>query len=509
LLSASIISTTATSSATAGTPAGTLVRYVFDEPVNGGTPPVFTNFKLYDYTLPAVPYLGSAGANSTVDPTNANAVFVNFQGVTTATAAQNLTLATVIPGAVTDLQGQSNPDGDAAVGTSHTNASSAGVTAAPNLESVAAARASTTVTNSALDVTFDKPTFDIRAGATETAGFFIVYSDQAAEVACTAPGASNANNGTNLSSAGNNGTATLTIVCPNDPNTPNSTLTSAQVSRIVVKPSTVSTAAAAGTVAVFLQASDAPHLATASPSLTGAQLTPATTSGNPDQILFTFDQAVNAAAVAPAGTAPVATDFFAVLSNGTQVPGSVATRSTSSANQVLVTFAVGTDATAVSGAVSIGGVSAVAIGQLPNQDDEIAATNAATVTITPGLTAGPVLTAATVFPVKDSFGTIVGYGVVYTFNQSLGTVAPVAANLHAYDSDGTLLTCGTIAPAPYPSTTAPATATCVSFGAATINQAQTAVLATTDFGAVSNAAGAPNPEGAVATTGGTGTPQFG
>ena len=60
---------------------------------------------------------------------------VAFAQLTTAASTANVSLASVVPGAVTDYQGTTNPDGAAAIGSAHGAASPGGTTQAPDLES--------------------------------------------------------------------------------------------------------------------------------------------------------------------------------------------------------------------------------------------------------------------------------------------------------------------------------------------------------------------------------------
>lgn len=578
LVSASIRGTTTTTQANSTNPAGTTVQYVFSQNVSGGVLNA-NGFHIYD----------SSGGRFTAnvvgfDNTNPNAVDALFtsQGggaapnngtsnLQTTSGAANLTLATVggpqdtggttgtTAVAVQTPAGQS-PDGQAAIGSANSGtAPAAGVTAAPNPESFAVTQTGgggmvggTSFANSTpVNVTFDKPTFVQTAANPATnppssTGFSVVFTTtQGAgpavnEEACTAPGTVDTTTPSGGTVPGGNGTATITILCPDRPGAPNTPIAGTSIARVVVAQGAVGTAAQAGSpnngnVVNPLEVTDTPHGASDSPDLTSVAFVSGSggANGTGDQIVFTFDQAVKGAVGSNTGNPPVATGFAFYQSNGTQVncsangapgPGTLpCTVAVNPSNFTQVIVTVGTTAgagnagptgsnvtfSAAGASVAAGTVTAANSG-LTNGDDEQGALNpnGSATTVTPGIVATPELQKVTI----STTGAL-GPSATYTFDVPV-TLAN-QAGLHLYDSNGTELTCAT-APAAQVGTTSTTSGQVTCFGftqsagagttAATGTQIQTAVLGTADFNTVTgNVTGGapssgPNPEGGINTT---------
>ncbi len=523
LVAAQIVTST-TGDGSATTPQGTIVRFIFDEGLVG--PPGFDHFRVYDSTNPDVPFLGVSGPGSELDPLNPDAVLVDFPTLAAPGSVGNLSVATVELGAVADLQGTSNPDGAAPLGSPHALPPAGGTTQAPDPESVGNARQAGSATT-ALDLAFDQPAFGQLAATADV--FTVVYADQPmtqAEAVCQAPFAGDTapSGGT---TPGGNGTSTWTIVCPDDPARAHAALTPRTVARVVVRAGAVGTApsgAAGDVVAGSIQATDSPRATAVTPSLSDASLVPATSFGGADGILGSFDQPVNDQSVAPPATPPQAARFFAVLADGTSLPANAVFRSASDPTRVLAMFGPGVDTRAVGLAIQAGAVSGQASGGA-NADDEVAVSNSEQITITPGSTEGPGLISAALTPFANS-GVIVGESALLVFGQALaGPPQPFLGGIHGYDADGTQLTCKPpavgggangldAADNPFPDAGAPTTLQCDSWAVgplsdgptASLTQQQTIVLLTVDAGTVANVESQYNPDQAEIATGGTGVP---
>jgi putative cell wall-binding protein len=523
LVSAQLVSTTASASFVSPIP-GTVVRFIFDEGL--ASTPAFDHFRLYDATQPNTPYFGAPSSASELDPGNPDAALVNFPALTTVSKLANVSLATVMPGAVVDYQGTSNPDGGASLGGSHTLPPGGGVTQAPDVESVGTPRMAGPTTT-AVDLAFDQPAFSQIAATADR--FTVVYADAPApqaQAVCQAPGSAD-QSGSGGAAPGGNGTSVWTIVCPDDPAQPHTPLTLPQIARVVVRAGGIGTGppgTAGDAVAGFIQATDSPRTTGQGPALSSASLLPATSFGGGDSILVTFDQPVSDQNVAPPATPPEAARFFAVLADGTSLEANAVFRSASSPAQVLATFAPGIDARAVAIAVQAGAVTGQVSGS-GNADDEIAVSNSLQVTVSPGLTAGPGLVSVALAPVASS-GAVTGESALLVFTQPLaGPAQPSLNGIHGYDADGTQFTCkpATVgggangldgADNPFPDAGAPATLQCDNWAVgalssgptASLKQQQAMVLVTLDSGTIANVESQYNPEQAAFTTGGDGIP---
>ncbi|HZQ83436.1 MAG TPA: cell wall-binding repeat-containing protein [Acidimicrobiales bacterium] len=585
VVSATILQTVTLAQATATNPAGTYVQYLFDEPISAGSliPANWAKFAVYHSGLPNAPVFATAATDfATISTSNPSAVVVDFSTLnnsTLATTAADLTLATAAPGAVTDLQLQPNTVGSAAIGVSGSATTGAGhTTAAPDILSLAGFRQAcefqapavvgcggvnaATPGMTAIDVTFDQPALVTAAGASAAApvaataggpggasGFELVLSTGLEERCATPPaGDSGTTNPSGLNVPGGNGTATITVICAPDANTPNSTLTAGQVARMVVRAGTVTDLTAA--FANPLEASTSPHTATsgrptlvsgsfvvgqtagcpASPGQAGPPVIPALVGPPCDEVLYTFDQAVTGIAYGAAGTvanmnASGLFNLYSTAGGAVVHPGAVQL-STSNPDQIAGFFPANTINAGPKVGISVQtGAVAAPSGLTPtNLEDEVGVANGSTTTQTPGHTAGDELVNVTQSPVKDAFGTITSYAETYTFDQPLGSATTpfTAANVNVpasfliYDSDNTPIACtspAAVIGGSWSSANA-ASITCVNWGAATLNQQTTAVSAGVLGGAgaaaaITDAFGMNNTFGYVGITGTTGTPQFG
>lgn len=498
LTKAEIVRTVQPGNATPSQPAGTYIRFTFDEPVALGA--TAANFKVYN----ADSTLADLGDAASIEPGGLSVV-VRFDPVLTTQQVGALSVATVIQGAVLDANGNSNPEGDAAVGSGSTSTVTAGVTNAPDVTAIAAYRQGQQVGTTAVDFTFDEA-----ATVLNNNGFTLVLQDNTVSqcTSSTQPAVGAPSGGT---VPGGSGTTTITVVCQNPditvPNPGGTPLSAANVARGAVEAGTVQDGSAVP-VQNPLQTVDAGNSGNTTanaPDLVSATLVQGT-GGNPDAVLYTFDRDVTAAGV-PAL-------FNAYLSNGNQIQGNAPAQiSATDAKQVLVPFASNTALdTAVGASVDPAAVTGAAA--TTNQKDEVAVTNATAQNVVPGKTAAPDLTGV---EVKAATG-FSPATATFTFDQN---VEPGAANIDEADFNlytatgvrfeaaagqcfrGTALGADSASPSP--------SVTCA-FGAvgdsATNSNVINAVLGTVEQGAVQDDTNTAltNPEGAERTTGGTGTP---
>lgn len=536
LVSASVLGEfNATTANNATTFPGTLVQYVFGQDVSGDT---LSATGFHTYTADgqwringANTCLGGAGTCAFHDPSNKNAVDVYFMtanavannptgaltaapDLTTASGAATLTLATVGdqndtggPAVTAPAPSGNNVVGSAPIGSASTATLTAGTTAAPDPESIG----STTRLGSlgvagcgagncsAIDVTFDQAAYDVNAGPDAT-HFDIVYTSGvngantgpgSQEKACTAAGTGDAT-ASGGAVPGGNGTATLTIVCPNPSTvTAGTAMPVADIARIVVQPSAVASvntvaadcpatggATTAGTAGFCnpLEVTDAPNASDGNPTLTSVTLEPNTPSGNSTAV-FTFDQALNALATAQVYN----------QNGSTTVCATAPVVNPGNSSQWACTF--GTAAalnSAVGGSVPQGQATSFATGRT-NSDTELGASNPTSTSVTPGKIAAPQLTSVHAGMVTGTFGTVPG--AVYTFNEPVNATAGkfVPGDLVLWDSDGTQLVCTA---ATVGTGTTSSQVTCTSyklFGTATpatSNQITTAVFGGSDWQAV-------------------------
>jgi putative cell wall-binding protein len=453
LTSASLISLTTAAGATPTNPAGALLRFTFSIAVSGA-PPVPADFHLtnVDGTRPvanaASTAQGEVGATNNVD--------VLFAGINTPALFDNLGYASVVPGAVTSLAVQTNPDAAAAIG-GRVNLA-AGHTDAPDVQSFSGFRTAAALGSVIVDLTFDCSTYPVAA-----AGYHAILVDNFA-LACTgpAPGNLNPNGGTAVGGAA---TTVISISCPTVAGDPNNTnfnahpVTASEVARFFIDPGTVQdvngvhnaleSTGTAATTGMWV-----------APDLTSASAAPNVLVGlTPrDQVTYNFDQPI-----LPGSINPLGFDFV------TKTAGTIAGAAIGAApvvgNQdaVLVTYPVGTLTNVVSTYVAAGTVTeAVGLG-LTNQPGAYGIVGSTTVgaTVTPDF-------------VSAAFGGVAGT-VVYTFDKP--PAGPVAGSFHVYLQNGTVIN-GTAASAPVGNTV-----TVTAFSAPITG----AVLATVDAGAAGNA----------------------
>lgn len=504
LVSASIVSTTTAANATPTNPAGTVVRYVFDEPVTGATP----NPALF-YVYNANGTIADVATNATVDTSQTNSVLVLFPNLNTTALAAPLTVATVDFGAVAGTAGvagfDENPEGDAAIGTAQQPGAAAGTTAAPDLVSVTARGAAAPAFPNSTVVDF---VFDQAANVVTTTGFNLVLTSGTGGgevVNCTGPAA--AGNPSGGTSPGGFGTTTITVVCANSTAAPTTPIAQASIARGTVDEGAVQSTTSAATNP--LQASNTPDGNSPGPDLVSATLAPAANPANADQVIYTFDEPVACNTNA---------DFFVYGQGGAPSTGgaTACVVNAGNNNQVLVTFPAGTAVDSAVGASVEDGAVIVTSGTpgRVNRDDEVGVTNSTIGGQTPGSTAGPDLTGVALSTSTDALGNT-SFRAVYTFDENVDT--PVTGEFFLYLADGTRLTCtnAVVGTAPGSGTgtqTGLNTIVCTAYnitsgpsaGTATSAQIGSAKIGTVDDGAVNASDGGPdNPEGAAATTGGT------
>ncbi|MCU1353492.1 MAG: cell wall-binding repeat-containing protein [Acidimicrobiales bacterium] len=500
LTGAQVLSTTSAVQVTPTNPIGTKVRYTFDEALGTGFSPVATNFKVWDASNGS--NLGTTASIETGTGTTGTTVVVNFAGVATTAGAAALTKATVAFGAVRDVGGAENPEGDAPIGTAGTTPSSAGTTAAPDLKTVGGFRQASQVGQTAVDFTFDQNAFV----ATTTA--FHLVDTLNNDTTCTGPASGSTTTGGGTV-AGGEGTPVITVICNNVGGTVGSVagtpFSSSNVARGYVAQGGVANTAA-GAQPIPLEAADV-----AATSL-GPDLVSVSYNSTSGAAVFTFDQTVSTAT-------NTANQFRLYLSTGAEsLTGGTPTINSSNATQVSVTFTAGL--AAVGGNV-LGNGTQAGNGAVRgtdgtyNQPDEEGFAGSSS-TVTPGRTSGPDLTAVALAAITDAFGNTTGFSATYTFDVAATTAVAVvgASAFHVYLADGTRYNGSACVAGDGGTTNGPlGTAKCTAFvnsntGAApaTATTLQPAVLGTVGTGAVTDSLARPNSEGAAPTTGGNGTP---
>jgi putative cell wall-binding protein len=499
LLSATIGELVTTQQATASNPAGLRVTYVFDEPVSQITGA--GNFYVWNAagTL-ASGALGAGGGTATIGADNTT-VTVRFASITSQSAVDNITLASVGYNAVADFQGQQNPEGSAPVGTaSDTTTLQAGVTDAPDLLSVGGFRAASGATQTAVDFTFDEAAFVTGAG-TGSAGvsdFYLIPVDGTAPyIRCDAPAPGTSTAG-GQAAVGGNGTTTITVNCDNNAGATSTTLLSAaSIARGAVEQGAVTDATTAPNNANPLQTADISNGGnTTNPDLVAAalQLDASVGGAARDAVVYQFDQAP--------GTPPVASNFRAYLSNGQEVLPT-ADAPVVNGNVVTVFYNDAALSNATGASIRVNAVPGDGSpGVLGNDEDEVGVTNGTLAGRTPGLVAGPQLVSASVERATVPLGEG-PFQVRYLFDSDVNA-AVVNGNFYVYQSNGDRS----------------AASNCTRGGAGANNQVVctayagitnnsnigSAVLATVDAGAVTDAAGRINPHDAEVLSGSTGTP---
>jgi putative cell wall-binding protein len=498
LTGASIVGTTALNQVTPTQPAGTAVRYTFDEALGTAFAPIAGNFKVWNSST-STAITGTTATIETGTGATGTTVLVNFSSLTTAASIADLSKATVAFEAVRDAGGAGNPEGEAPIGTAGSSGGAAGRTNAADLVSVGRFGTASTAGNTAVDFTFDQAAF-----VQGSASAFHLVDVNGVDTTCTAPTQADTTGGGGTI-AGGNGTTTITVICPNVGGTSGPAFSASNVARGYV------TANSIGTNAVG--ANPNPQEAA---DLAGSSLDPdlvsVSYSATTGVAIFTFDAPVVEA---------TATQFYLYRTSGAMQTGTAASQAINSSNatQVSVTFTAGqTDY--VGGGVTNGGTpstSAVRTADFRyNDPDEEGFAGSAT-SLTPGRTAGPDLTSVVLSAIQDNFGNTTGYRADYTFDIAASTALTInnQNGFFLYLADGTrwestACTTGTVGATTAPlagqvrcstyrnalSLAAPSTATTL----------QGAVLGTVASGAVSDSGSRINTEGAAATTGGNGTP---
>ena len=504
LRSATVVSTVATAQANTANPAGTTVKYVFDEQVLTATA---ANFKLYlnSDTATTTPTIISVSGNTV---TVLYTTILNTTGPG-ATNINNYTLAAVAPNAVLDGQNETNPEGSASIGTAATSTTvaAADTTAAPDLRTIGNFRQANPAVgqfpnSTAVDFTFDKA-----ATVTTATGFHLVLPDGTVLNGTGPTGATVANGGTAGGGTvpGGQGTTVITVVFVN--NVSGVTLAATDVARGYADLNTVQDSTATfGNESIVARVTN--NGITTGPDLLSVAVAEAGSTNNStgfDQVLYTFDSAA---------TTPVAANFVVFKSTaGAPVAASTAVAVTGQPNQVLASFPTstlqdGAGAVALTGAI-VGG---------KTDERGFVAPSASTSNRTPGQVTAPQLMTVALASTTDITNTTV-FTATYTFDKSIGAVVLTAAQpalFHLYDSNGNRLDGATCA-VPAGATATNTVVVCSAF-ADTNSPASTdtlqkkvgaATLGTVSVGAVTGNT-APNnfanPEGAAATTGGTGTP---
>jgi putative cell wall-binding protein len=505
LTGAAVLTTTGPTQVTPTTPAGTTVRYTFDEALGIGFAPVASSFKVWDVSNNV-----STGSSATIESgtgLTGTTVVVNFSGITTAVGAAALSKATVAFEAVRDAGGAGNPEGDAPIGTAGTTPAAAGTTTAPDLVTVGGFRQASQVGQTAIDFTFDQAAFV----ATTTA--FHLVDTLNTDRDCTGPAFGDNTTPGGGTVAGGSGTTTITVICTNVGGNvgtvAGTAFNASNVARGWVEGGGVT--AAAGR----LGAPNPQEVADVGGTSLGPDLVSVSLTASTLTAVFTFDQTISNA---------TAGNFHLYSATGTDLGGGTsATINTANTSQVAVVFgsvtsAVGgyvtgqftanTAPTANNAATAVRGTDGTA-----NSPDEEGFAGTASTT-TPGRTSGPDLTAVALAAITDAFGNTSGFSATYTFDVAAGTaITGVSAPaFHVYLSDGTRFNGSTCTAGDGGVVNGPlGTVKCTVFanhltGAApaTATTLAGAVLGTVGTGAVTNSGG--NPEGAAATTGGTGTP---
>jgi hypothetical protein len=503
LLRAERLNTVTEADATDANPAGTRIRFTFDEPVQQ---PSAAQLRLYrrDGTVlqsearesPAFPVVEPSGRS----------VVALFPDVDTVALAEDLTLAAVARGAVRDADGFQNAEGSAPLGTSAVVPIAAPrTTSAPDLLGITAIRSGASsglppAPATAIDITFDQPAFV--QGSSEFQ--LVPRSAQVAGdvVACSGPNPLFPSP-SGSTSAGGNGTATFTIVCPD-------TWTTATVARIAAPAGTVHSAQVGGTANPLQVTQTGAMEDTATrPNLVSASRIPTTTESA--QVIFTFHEPVSS---------PDAAKFRIYRPNGTEdeaLASPAPQVNPTDARQVTVSFAAAAVDAAVGASVATGGVvkSGGTLQGAPNLVDEVGIQNVATAQRTPGRTDGPDLLSVALTNPGGA-----GFRATYTFDAPIvnsggtpiGNVNP--ASLVLYAADGTRFTCAAAESArTYGSGATANQVTCNTYNsggaAATSTQVGATVLGAVGRSAAFTPSGGTNvsnPEGARPTTGGTGTP---
>jgi hypothetical protein len=495
LIRAERLATVTAADATEDRPAGTRVRFTFDEEVAS---PSAAQLRVYDWEGTVIQSDDDSEPFPYVEPTGRSVVAL-FPDLATEAQAESLTLAAAARGAVRDADGDQNVEGSAPIGTSGTvNVREPRTTTAPDvqgiteLRQVAASTFPPSEASTAIDITFDQVAY-----VQDASSFLLVPVQAGPAVTCAGPNPLFPSP-SGESSPGGNGTATFTIVCPIPQNRPE--WSSSNVARIVVPEGTVHSAPLGGSsnplqVTQFGAAQD---MATR-PNLVSATRIPAAT--DTATVRFTFDEAITSATASGFGIYRANSDVDEAATSST------AQVSPTDPRQVTVTFEAEAVDLAVGAFVEAGAV--INTQGQANLDDEVGIENVPTVERTPGRTQAPDLLSVTLANPGGN-----GWQATYTFDAPIVNSSGNAIgntnhqSLVLYQADGTRLTCASADARTY-AAASPNQVTCEAYSSggstATSLQVGTSVLGAVGRSAAFTPYGGTNisnPEGARPTTGG-------
>ncbi len=494
LVGARVLSTDAT---------GSVVRYTFTEAVSS---PVAASFRLYPYNWSGSDQVagGSATANgSTIEVTFPTLTATSGQG---ASNVNNYTLATVTSGAVKDVDSETNPVGDASIGTQHTdyvNGASTPTLKAPSLNAFTVGAFDSSNGGTSADVTFQ---FGSAAWVQKPSGFHLVLTNNDVVDCQSAPVGAKGTTGNG------NGTGSIVAGCDAGLGNVNDQIVqsdgTSNVARVYIDPNTVvsddtnfsvvCTSQAGGPATyngstVYCNpieaAEDSSGTNQALPDLTSASLTMAPTPSDNDVVIASFDAGAGLD-TPPASSAQL---FRVTKADGSSVPAIAIAKFTS--KSVRLDFPRGTFVGMVGLSVQPAAVQYTDLSQRvhANQTDAVAATsNAQLVTVTPGEIPAPQLSGVSV---SSTDGT-----ATYTFDHTVTYAGGAFTSFRLYLADGTELVGGACNDV---STTKNTSVTCSNYtlngSPASKAQVAAATLGTIDAGAVTGqdtGYSHKNPEGA-------------
>jgi len=526
LVSAAFVETVTATFATTARPAGTYIKYTFDEQITGKAP---TAAKIKVYSAADV---ATAATTATVMSTDNKSVEAYFPTFATASAASVLTTATVDDDAVEGQAGASDPniEGDAGITPPGGTSAAAGVTDAPDLVTVGNFRAGTSADVTAVDFTFDEAAYV----ANVTQGFHLVALD-GSDVVCTGPTSGSTTVPSGGTIAGGEGTTTFTVLCNEAVGAVHWDAT--MIARGYTKAAAVGDAAGGGGNTNPLEAADVSNGGNSDgPDLSLAVFAPASDSTTADVVAYIFDEPVAPGTIPSGGVLYYATaaNFGIYKTDGTTFSSWTAcTRSTENNSTVLCLAPNGTinGSTFVGANVKASTVTDTDTPATANDADEVAVSPSGGSTAGADRTSGPDLTGVAENTVTSPFGTV-SHTVTYTFDEDTadGSGAAVAADtnvpslFHLYESDGIRLDCASFASSALTTSAATLAArdedhdntiTCTSFvaavggAAATDTQVHSAVVGTVDAGAADGetVGSDGSPEGAALVEGTIGTAQ--
>ena len=500
---------------------GTVVRFTFDEPVTGALPDS-NEFWVYetdtdnwtegDYAEVVT------GDNKSVDVLfdPSSSCGGTCSGLNDPAEANNLVVATVTRGAVTDGTGKINPEGDAGITTGAQNTAAAGKTSAPDVQSAQNFRQALNTGNTAVDVTFDQPAF------VQSASDFALELTDNTEVLCS--GSTDTSVAAGGTSAGGSGTATLTIVCgPDGGNGSNFSPATAgtggaNVARVVVEEGAVSRTSGNANPNP-LETADVSNSGNGSgPDLVSALFSPDAVA-NADVVAYIFDEPIQTPPLANAGNTcgPNAGDlsfsYNVYYTDGSQDDGGCVQRAPNNDSIVVAGFADHFLDNAVGVSVDDGAVTGFkAAPNDMNRRDEVGVAPIAGAGSTTGATGSPDLIKVEIQPYTDVFGVPQGRAI-FTFDEDVPDSWALASGVdrepgsfHLYDSDGEQLNCNNFETQTGATRASDREVICTSWqqddsgDPATSDMVRNAKIGTVEDSAVEDADGHWNPEGAEVTT---------